>query len=83
MEYVPGFVDNGEDLKEVTFKTTKELLKIPFVKRWSKDKEFYRFSISDENLMAEFKNGKEWWVIGNIERPEEVDLPQWKSPKGK
>jgi hypothetical protein len=33
--------------------------------------------MSDELLMAEFKKGKEWYVIGHIASPKLVDLPKW------
>ena len=64
-----------DDDQMVGFDTTEELLEIDFVKNWSKIETFYRYSISGNHLMAEYENGKKWWVIGNIRNI--VDLPKW------
>lgn len=37
---------------------------------------FYRWAMCDNSLMAEYNEGKRWYVIGCIEKPEEVDLPR-------
>lgn len=65
------------------------LLKVPFVANWAGRPEFYRFSLSDSgitqggsayHLMAEMKNGTEWWVVGYVDGLV-PDLPTWKQPK--
>jgi len=62
------------DNQMVGFDTTEELLEIDFVKGMSEIKDFYRYSVSGNHLMAEYKNGKEWWVIGTIRNA--VNLPK-------
>ena len=75
-EHVPNFI--GMDKPRISkFKTCKKLLEIPWVKSFSDDPEFYRYSMDDESLMAEYKKGKDWWPVGNIKNPASVDLPKW------
>jgi hypothetical protein len=76
IRHIPDFCE-GFDKSRVNFTTTDELLSIDFVKSWSEDHKFHRFSISDDcYLMAEFKGGTVWYVIGRLAEP--VDLPKWK-----
>jgi len=90
-QYRPSFCD-GPELKQVHFANTKELLKIDWIKTWADDKNFHRFSISRDTsgilevpqhtLMAEFKEGLEWWVISCI-RDKDINgidnLPEWEA----
>lgn len=76
-QYRPAFFEGFEN-KTVEFSTTKELINIPFVKNFCSD-EFSGFAISDEHLMATYKNGKEWWIVGTLSDPSTVKLPKWKS----
>jgi hypothetical protein len=78
-QHIPSFIDLGKKPKVSKFKTVEDLVKIPWVKSFSEDPKFYRYSIADESLMAEYKKGKEWWVVGNIKNPASVDLPKWVS----
>lgn len=61
------------------FKTSADLMKIPWVKSFSEDPKFYRYSMDDESLMAEYKKGRVWWVVGNIKDRSSVALPKWLS----
>lgn len=81
-QYRPAFIDCEDDNKEIIFNTTEELLGIDFVKNFSQNGNFYKYSISENHLMAEYENGYEWWVIGYINNPKEVNLPKW-IPKSK
>jgi len=81
-KHVPGCVDMGDPLKESHFQDVPKLFAIPWVKSFSKYPDFYRYSMSEECLMAEYKGGKEWWVVGSIDHPERIQLPKWE-PKGK
>ena len=76
-QYIPNYVD-GIDPETVKFFSTEELLKIPFVESWSKYPEFFQYSLSENLLMAEFKDGKEWWVVGYIYGDIIINLPKWK-----
>jgi hypothetical protein len=61
------------------FETTADLLDLANVRRCgSLDAEFV---MSGEHLMVLYKDGFEWWVVGKVGKPEEVDLPKWEGPK--
>jgi hypothetical protein len=60
----------------VEFNTLEELLAIPWVKSFSVHKTFYRYSVSDYHLMAEYRGGREWWVIGQLKN-NDIGLPKW------
>jgi len=86
-QHIPHFVDTNNK-QNVEFKTLEELINIPWVKDWSLEKKFSRFSIDIDNdnkskipsamLMAEFNNGKIWWVVGRISNLEPtLNLPKW------
>lgn len=61
------------------FETVEELLRNQLVRRWTKDldKPFYRFSKNENRLIVESDNGKVWNVVGFIEKPELLNLPDW------
>lgn len=75
--YFPNFFDVDEsDRIVVPFETLEELFEIPFVKKWAEDSEFHKFALLSNGpstaprakeqhyLMAQLKEGYEWWVIG-------------------
>ena len=74
-QHIPNFVDTHVPY-ESNFNITEELLNIPWVKQWERDsdKKFYRWSKSEELLIAEYDNGNYWWVIGYIKDPKKVKL---------
>jgi len=80
--YTPSFMEpNKNKTIEITHtndiqKFLKLVLKIPWIKKWTKDLEFFRFSESKSGrgyqnlspplecrLMCEFKKGTEWYVV--------------------
>ncbi len=83
-QYRPAFI-SGMENATVEFETVEQLLAIPFVAGFTEPVEwpFHRFSISPRQnggrdvLMAEYDEGRHWWVVGFIEQPGQVDLPQW------
>ena len=90
-QHIPNYFE-GFDPKESEFDTKEELLKIPWVKNWSKEHTFYQFSLSIHEidhtkalLMAELEKGTEWWVVGYLfgskEELENLSLPKWESKK--
>jgi hypothetical protein len=86
-QYRPAFFDGFKN-EDRPFKSTKELLKIPFVKNFSADKDFFQYSIekepSETTLMAEFKKGYEWLVVGFIvPSRSKVELPKWEPKERK
>jgi hypothetical protein len=61
------------------FETTADLLDLDDVRRV--DRLDAEFAMSSEHLMVLYKDGFEWWVVGKVGKPEEVDLPKWEGPK--
>ncbi len=75
-QYTPSFVDVG-DPKLVPFNTTEELLDIGVVKRCRDNPYFSHYALNGNMIMEIADSGKMWWVIGYVDHPENVDLPQW------
>ena len=81
-QHRPAYMSGFEDAK-IEFETVEELLEIDFVKNFSDQPEFYRFSFSQMDgdpyaggLMCENNEGRSWWVVGYLIAP--VELPDWK-----
>ena len=75
-QHIPNFC-SGLESQEIEFNNLAELMAIPWVKHWTDDEDFYRFSISNEHhLMAETDTGKKWWVVGYL-TGYQLDLPKW------
>lgn len=89
-QYRPGYF-SGYVNHVSSFNSLKELLNIKWIKEFSKSKNFYRYSIdladsypsSRHILMAEYKNGTEWWVIGFIDKNTEIKGIELFNPKEK
>lgn len=75
--YFPNFCSGFDDPAiEAEFKDAESLLAIDWVKRWSNDPNFLRYSISSYSapdfvyLMAEFRKGwfgkRSWHVVGYV-----------------
>lgn len=75
-QHIPAFVETEKGPEVMPFETLDELLVIPWVKRWREFPRFHQFSQSDRHLMAEFRGGREWWVVGLLSNPVE-GLPVW------
>lgn len=64
---IPDFVSGFERIK-FEFNSTEELLSNPVVKQWkysdNAEKSFFRYSLSEDMLMAEFDRGK-GRMVGN------------------
>lgn len=74
-QYRPAFFEGFEN-ETCEFSTLEEMKYIPWVKGFTEIKNFHRFSYSDNHLMAEYREGKEWWVVGTLsEIPE--GLKKW------
>lgn len=80
-QHIPNWI-SGYENQEVEFEGLDDLLAIEFVNGFKERGDFYRFSIdpapfdNKHLLMAEYRDGKEWWVVGYLN--EKVDLPKWK-----
>lgn len=81
-QHIPTFVDYREDkTPSFEFETTEQLLAHEWVAVHKTRKGFDRFVKSDRYLMTESNDGFSWWVIGYLEDPSSVDLPQWQGWK--
>lgn len=75
-QHIPSFVDTDAPRKRGDFSSFAELLEVPFVKRWEQEKDFHRFSVDGNVLIAELRGGRSWWVVGFLREPVS-DLPKW------
>lgn len=74
-----SFNDPEDVMLHFDFETSEELFSHDYIKWHMKQPHFTRFSLTnDHTLMAEYKNGFEWWVVGYINYPESLNLPKWK-----
>ncbi len=60
---------------DVEYASLEELLAIPVVVRFQSKENFYRWSVSKDQLIAELDEGYKWWVVGFI--TETFSLPPW------
>ena len=79
-QHIPAFVDVDEKPLWHNFETTEDLLSLEIVKRYI-GKYFSHFALSDNHLMEISDDGFSWWVVGYIEDPSVVVLPQWEGWK--
>ncbi len=74
--HIPTFVDVDERPGAEEFDTLDDLVKIPWIAKRSERADFQGFCHSDNCLMATYRGGREWWVLGYLRAP--VDgLPAW------
>jgi hypothetical protein len=82
-QHIPSFVETRDDPRKAgAFTTLDELERVPFVAGWKSEPGFVRFSLSGNALIAELAPDDEepagaHWVVGFIENPRALDLPQW------
>lgn len=86
-QYRPSFF-SGYENQTNCFETLSQLLNIQWVQEFSKEDNFYKYSISlaksyEENhkLMAEYDNGSVWWVVGFIDKNTEIKGIELFNPK--
>jgi hypothetical protein len=76
IQHIPACVDVGPDRIHRSFNTLDELKAVPFVNGFTRYENFHQFSVSGGNLIAEYRGGREWWVVGRLAGP--VDgLSEW------
>ena len=78
-QHFPAFCE-GFKPEIVEFDTVDDLRNIKWVKSWETNKHFYKWAKSNNKLMALMEEGKTWFVVGKIEKPELIDLPEWVYP---
>lgn len=77
VQHIPMFAWHPEDEpNRANFDSISDLLEVPFVNAFVKEKEFYRLSVSGNKLIAEQRGGRSWWVIGFLREPI-YGLPEW------
>jgi len=84
-QYRPSFFEGFEnEVNELD--TVAEILKLDYIKKWSMHNDFHQFSASPHGekdgikiytLIAEFNEGRVWWVVAYIESTTVPDLPTW------
>lgn len=74
-QHRPAFFEGWEN-ETIQFDTLEELLAIPWVKNFSAHGNFHQYSVSGNHLMAEYRGGREWWVVGTLKHDVE-GLPKW------
>jgi hypothetical protein len=79
-QHLPAYVEGFENVT-VEFNDDDSLVSIPFVRRFSELKDFSHFAVSDNCLMAIYKDGFEWWVVGYIKEPWRLKLRKWDGAK--
>ncbi len=83
VQHVPGWAwDPGRSERAAEVATLAELLAIPWIRSWSTDHKFHRYSLSDGCLlMAELDAGFVWWVLAHLHGPgiDELGLPVWRA----
>lgn len=87
-EHIPTYCD-GIAPRTVEADTQDALLATPWIARRAEGeivvrngevrrRPFHRFSRSDSHLMAEYDEGRHWWVVGTIiDGLESLSLPTW------
>jgi hypothetical protein len=87
VQHIPAFVNREDPPARIVAETQAKLLAHPAIAAWREDPGFYRFSLSNDDgyrplLMAEFNEGRNWWVVGYITVGREyLTLPEWKPVK--
>lgn len=76
VQHIPAFLETDEPRQRSSFDSLAQLLEIPFVKIWTDDRDFHKLSVSDDNLIAEQRGGRSWWVVGFL-RESVPWLPEW------
>lgn len=77
IRYRPAYF-SGFDEESKRVSSIEELFNIPWIKNWSEEKRFYRFSLSDEWLMCELDEGGKWYVVAKMcDSKNRLGLPVW------
>lgn|SRR5581483_1974489 len=81
-QHRPAYFTGYPEPLTVEFETIEQLTKIPFVANFARDLgdgPFWRYSLGDDMLMAEYREGATWWVVGYIKDRDAIadQLPRW------
>lgn len=67
--------------QEFPINSIEDLYQLEFIKRHTEDPKFCYLAYEDNSLMAIYRDGFEWWVIGYCSDIKSLGLPKW--DKGK
>ena len=81
-QHIPNAV-SGVEPKEFEFETLEELLDVEMVTRFSDDPKFSFWSLGNNCLMAVYGDYEKWLVVGYIDHPKLLDLPDFSPPEEK
>lgn len=78
--HIPGFVEYHSHRLEFDYADTADLLqqiraKLPPPGRPR------TLAIHDNTLIAVYDDGFDWWVLGFVSHPEDLDIPRWDGGK--
>ena len=73
---VPGFVDGANPL-EFDFDTVEELVNHTYIQEWLNGNPRPILVKSKDVLMVVYNEGFNWWGIGWITNPDDLELPEW------
>ena len=81
-QHIPNWSDADSETSK--FSDLDSLLSLPWVKSFSEQDGFHRFSVDRNNepngshwLMAELNGGKSWHVVGKLSNASLDELPDW------
>lgn len=74
-QHRPAFFEGWEN-EVVDFESKDDLLAIPFVSNFATQPGFHQFSFGNNLLMAEYQEGRKWWVVGYLKEPV-AGLSEW------
>jgi len=77
---IPRFVDNDNPL-EFDFDTVEELVNHPYIQEWLNKNPHSILVKSEGILMVVYNEGFNWWCIGWITNPDDLELPEWEGGK--
>jgi len=81
-QYIPNYYSGYDEERIIfDFDDTDELLNNPFFKKMEQYPLFSHFALSEESIMMICNEGHYWRVVGSVQRPELIDIPQWENNK--
>lgn len=78
---IPAGVDFRINGVEFEFEKTEDIISHPFFESVAESKNFEKFVISENMIMAIFEDGYVWRVLGYVTFPSRIELPQWEGAK--
>jgi hypothetical protein len=77
---IPAFID-GDNPLGFDFDTVEELVNHPYIQEWLNKNPHSILVKSGGVLMVVYNEGFNWWGIGWITNPNDLELPEWDGGK--